>query len=263
MPNCKEIYHYLLKPEYFEQLQELMREQNIYESLNVREAFLKEEDFPYILFRIETEQVFAAQMVGMMLKIDSLLPEYTDDYYLPAIAMACDYDPEIMELINLENSVAHELIHIQDILSLIDKYPSYVTRVEKYGMNMVERLEDLKESIDLEVFKIFYLEPQALESDYDKGEKSIRTQLLGKILEYECRTKKEYIEMQLSDYLGNLSEIYKDKFPEEAKMIKKHTNASAVKYGKDVFGRTPLKRLRKLRKAYPSKMLLGLGIRQK
>ncbi len=264
MRNYEEIYHYLLKPDHFEQLQVLMKEQNIYESLNVKEVSLKNEDFPYVLFKIETDQIFAAQMVGLLLEIDSLLPEYTDEYYFPVIAMARNYDAEINHLINLEHSVAHELLHIKDILSLIENDPFYIQRLGKYGMNMLESIEDLQESIDFEVFKIFYLEPQAFESDFSNGEKTLRTMFFGKILEYECGTEQEYVEMQMSSYLGNLSEAYKDKFPDEGTAIKNHIDASAAKYGKDVLGEAPLQKLQELRKTYSVKMMVSaFGLRQR
>lgn len=265
MRNYEEIYHYLLKPDHFEQLQVLMKEQNIYGSLNVKDAFLEnKEGFPYILLKIETEQIFAAQMVGVLLKIDSLLPEYIDEYYFPVIAIARNYDSEINHLINQEYSVTHELLHIKDILSLIENDPSYISRLGKYGINMLESVEDLQESIDFEVSKIFYLEPQAFRSDFSNGEKILRTMFFGKILEYECETEQEYVEMQMSSYLGNLSEAYKDKFPDEDTAIKNHIDASAVKYGKDVFGEAPLEKLTELRKKYSLKMMLGaFGMRQR
>lgn len=259
--NYKEIYHYLLKPDHFEQLQALMKEQNIYETLNVKEALLKDEEFPYVLFSIETDQVFAAQMVGLLLEIDSLVPEYTEEYYLPVIAMARNYDSEINHLINQENSVAHELIHIRDILSLIEDDPSYIQRLNRYGINVVEDVEDLQESIDFEVFKIFHLEPQAFESDFSKGERTIRTLFLGKILAYECETEQEYVEMQMRNYVGNLSGFYKEKFPDEDEAIEKHIKASVIKYGKDIFGEEPLQRLEELHRMYSVKMLRAFGIK--
>jgi hypothetical protein len=256
----EEIYRYLLKPKQFKQIRLLMKEQNLFEYMNVQDVSLKNKDFPYVLFTIETDQIFAAQMVGLYLEIEELVPEYTGLFYLPIIAVAQNYDSEINRLINIENSVAHELIHIKDILSLIDKDPSYIERSGNYGMNTVKDAEDLRESIDLEIFKIFYLEPQAFRSDFSKGERMIRTMLLGKILEYECETETEYIEMQLCDYFGNLSEIYKEKFPNEGDTIKKYIDASVVKYGKAVFGESPLERVEEIRKSYPSKMLRAFGI---
>lgn len=197
--NYEETYRYLLRPERFGQLRELMEEQNVYASLNVKDILLKNEDFPYILFEIEADQIFAAQMVGLLLDIDALMPGYAGDYYLPVIAMARNYDPEINRLIHLENSLAHELLHIRDMLSLIESDPSYIRRLKRYGMNAIRKAKDLKGSIDFEVSKIFHLEQQAFESDFDRGERMIMTMFLGRVLEYECGTKQEYIEMKISD----------------------------------------------------------------
>ena len=259
MLSYQEIYLKLLDSQQFERLEKLMEEQNVYGSLRVTESLLERKDgFPYILLRIETDQVFAAQMVGLLLQIHHILPEYTDHYYLPVITMANGYDPQIKNLINQDNSITHELIHIKDILSLIDKDPSYLQRITLYNLNKLESSECLSESIDIEVFKIFYLEPQAFENDFNHGEKTIRTVFLGKLMEYECETKQEYIEMQISDYLGNLSGAYKNKFPNDKELIENQIASSVIKYGEDVFGTTPLEKLKKVRKAYPPKMLSSM-----
>ncbi len=80
------------------------------------------------------------------------------------------------------------------------------------------------------------------------------------ILEYECKTKQEYIEMQISDYILKLSDAYKEKFPDEDELIESHIESSVAIYGKNVFGEAPLQRLEKVRKMYSPKMLSSIGI---
>ncbi len=77
-------------------------------------------------------------------------------------------------------------------------------------------------------------------------------------MEYECKTKQEYIEMQMSDYLGSLSGAYKNKFPNDKKLIEYHIESSVIKYGENVFGATPLEKWKQIQEAYPSKMLSSM-----
>jgi hypothetical protein len=268
MFNYQEIYLKLLSLKQFDRLEKLMKEQNVHDSLRVSKSSLEtKEGFPYILLKIESDQVFAAQMIGLSLQIHELLPEYTDDYYLPVIAiheyrddllaMANGYNSTINNLIDQENAIKHELIHIKDILSLINKDPSYLKRIMLYSIHKIESSQYLPESVDIEVFKIFYLEPQALGNDFNQGEKTIRIVLLGELMEYNCKTSEEYIEMLISDYLEDLSMDYKKKFPNDTEFITNQMDVSIIKYGKEVFGKNPLERLKKIGEEYSSKMLSG------
>lgn len=259
MLSHQEIYQELLKPQHFEQFEQLMKTQNVHTSLNATAASLESKDgFPYVLLKINTEEIFAAQMVGLYLLIQDILPEYSEYFYFPAIAMANGYNPQIAKLINHENSIRHELLHIKDVLALIDKDPTYLERVTQYSLKQLDDEKNLAKSIAIEVFKIFYLEPQAFASDFSHGEKAIRTTFLGQIVEYQCQTKAEYIEMQLSDYLENLSLAYQNKFPQSKKRIEKKIESSVLKYGKEVLGSTPLEKLQQIRQDYPAKMLADM-----
>lgn len=257
--NNQAIYQKLLEPQHFDQLQQQMKAQHVFESLNVTAVAAGEQDgFPYILLTIKTEQLFAAQMVGLNLFIDSIVAEHSDPYYFPVITMAEGYDVKFSSRINQQNSIKHELIHVKDILALTDSDPTYLPRIRQYSLNKLADAKDLSKSIAIEVFKIFYLEPQAFASDFNLGEKTIRTQFMGQLLEYDCHTEQEYIEMQLSDYLGNLSAAYLSKFPHEKKRIEKKINASVMKYGQKTLGADPLASLAKIKQDYPTKILSGM-----
>lgn len=247
----KEIYSYLLVEQHFDQIKTLMKDQKIYESLGVQEVILEmDNQFPYILLKIVTDQVVAAQMIGVFINIESLLPEYTDSYYLPVIAIGINYELKYRKLINLQNTIEHELLHIKDVLFLIENDPTYYDRLMKYTLIQQENNEYLKESIDLEVFKIFNLEPQACGSDFDKGEKVIRVEFQGIMHEYECKTKQEYVEMQLVSYLNNILKICYDKFPEKRNEIHDYLQSSITKHGKNVYGLTPMTGFKKACEIY-------------
>ena len=68
----------LLEPQHFDQLQQQMKAQHVFESLNVTAIAAGEQDgFPYILLTIKTEQLFAAQMVGLNVLIDGIVADLT------------------------------------------------------------------------------------------------------------------------------------------------------------------------------------------
>ena len=96
MKSHSEIYLHLLQTEHFDQVQQLMKEQNVHEVLKVKSVSLEQRDgFPYLLFQINSDQIFAAQMVGLFLNISSILSEYDEGYYFPVIAMCDSYEEEI------------------------------------------------------------------------------------------------------------------------------------------------------------------------
>jgi len=55
-------------------------------------------------------------MLGLFVKITSIIPNYKKSfYYLPVIVMCNDYDDRIKGFINKELSIEHEVQHIKDV----------------------------------------------------------------------------------------------------------------------------------------------------
>jgi hypothetical protein len=106
MPSHLEIYFKLLDSRNFEHLKRLMIKQNVYKTIHALESSLEQRDgFPFVLMKIDSKEIFAAQMVGFLIQIEQLIPEHTDPYYFPVIAMADGYDAKISNLFNPETAI--------------------------------------------------------------------------------------------------------------------------------------------------------------
>ncbi len=261
----KELYYHLLREENLAALQLLMQEQNILTSFNVKKMeLLRQGNFPYLLFSVEIEEVYAAQYLGLFLDIKPIHPQYEREwYYLPIVAFCETYDERIMRLINKSNSIAHELLHLKDLLAWIEEEPSFPDRVRQFSLNNVKDADRLHESIDLEIQKIFRLEPKALQNDFERGEKSILSPSpFGKhTIKYECQSSEEYVQAQLSDYIETFQNAYVEKF-NCPRLVQAEVRQAVERYGVKLFGDEPYEKYREAARVSSKKIVDALLNRQ-
>jgi hypothetical protein len=217
---------------------------------------LVEEDLPYIYCTVRSEEMYCGQMIGFILDSDELEIEYSSTvYYLPAIIMRDDFVEDSGGLLKKDRILQHELLHVRDILTYLDKNPSFPENYRKYGMNGEVCIEDLPKSIDMELSKLFFLEPAASILDYNSGETYIVIPLddniNGKLAYYECHNIDEYVGLQMKNSLDRIRRTYEIKYPDDktvSSQIDQELNKALNKYGKDVFGKIPLQGLKDLDK---------------
>ena len=265
-----ELYYRIVKEENIEQLFSIMSER--LGSLNYRIIqleILQENDFPYICCQVSTDEIFCALMTGFFVDIKSIIYEYNEPYYyLPVIVYCDDYDDRIKGFIDKKISIEHELQHIKDMIELIKKYPDYPARSYRYGMNSITSVEDLAESIDLEMFKLFYIEPPAMRMDFYKGDRHILMPFDDKgktVVRCECDSAEEYVAIQLDSYIMRIKSDYKERFKdneEAAKLIAKEMDKGLTNHGKDVFGCDPVNGLKEFKNKFAPKLLLSMLNRQ-
>ena len=158
-----ELYHNIVKEHNLDQLYSIVGEELCAIGYVVVKIEIREEKkLRYVFCQIKNKEVFPAEIafsamtLGLFVKITSIIPNYKKPfYYLPVIVMCDDYDDRVKGLINRELSIGHELQHIKDILDLIKQYPDYPEKSFKFGINSITEVEDLVESIDFEMFKLF------------------------------------------------------------------------------------------------------------
>jgi len=198
------------------------------------------EGLPFLHIRVDTEDIFGARLTGLFLTqhmVRPLVPAYRHDFfYLPTICYCDTYPPSVAELIDPEASLTHELIHLRDMLGIIEKDATFVTRLRAYGLGGLESPKQLAKSVDLEVYKIFTLEPPAFKSDFQHGDRVFRMQFLGQILTHQCTTEEEYIRCQLADYIATLEASYQEKFPDQREAIRRHIRHAVNRHGRAIFG---------------------------
>jgi len=261
-----ELYYSIVKEGNLDQLHSIVSEQ--LDGIGykvVKIEICRKNDFRYISCQIKTEEVFSAQMIGFFVEITSIIPGYEKPYYyLPVVVFCCDYDDRIMGFIDRELSLEHELLHIKDMLELIKQYPDYPEKSYRYGINSITDVKDLSKSIDLEMFKIFFVEPPAMRCDFDKGEFCILIPFddkAEKVIRYECDSRDEYVGISIDSYLMRIRRNYKVKFEnneEASKMVDEEIDRALTCYGTGVFGRDPINGLTELRKKTAIKLLIAI-----
>ena len=123
---------------------------------------------------------------------------------------------------------------------------------------------DIPKSIDLEIFKLFYIEPPAMRIDFNKGEKSIFMPFddeSKKVVRYECDSIEEYVGINMNSYIMRIKQHYKNRFKndeEVSKIIDHEIDMALTCYGKDVFGQDHVKGLDELKKRSAPKLLLSM-----
>lgn len=158
--------------------------------------------------------------------------------------------------------MGHELLHLRDLLALIEKDPSYPVRALKVGIMSISEPCQIGKSVDFELFKIFAMEPQAYRLEFEMGETWIDVPCAGKQLRYECATAEELVTMRLADYVGTLEERYIKKFPGYEATIKKAVRRGANHHGSEVFGDRAYERIQEVNTQTSWKVLAQLSRRK-
>jgi hypothetical protein len=184
---------------------------------------------PYVRLDITAgENGLVAHCTGVWFDVRPLVgPEGEADYYLPVLGAS-----EVAST----PTIAHELLHLHDLLALIEQDPSYSERALELSVNSVSEPSQIGKSIEFELFKIFAMEPQAYRLEYEMGETWIDVSHAGQQVRYHCATAEELVTMRLADYIETLERRYVTKFPGYEATIRTAVRRSVNHHGREVFG---------------------------
>lgn len=256
--SYRDFYMKIVKKENEDKLIALLKENNCWERFEIAQLQVIETNpYPYILIELDILGEFAAQFLGIFLDIREYFTWYEqENFYLAVIACPADYLPNIKKYVNKNVSIAHELLHIRDIIDIIENEPGYLEKVFRYGFENIHDPLDLEKSIEFETGKTFKIEPQALENDFQNGENLIFTPFIfGMIMKYKCETKDEYIQLSMSNYIMDLQEMYIEKFKEAQDKIKEYFTNSVNRHGREIFGDKAYEQIVELKKGSANRML--------
>lgn len=256
--SYRDFYMKIVKKENEDKIITLLKENDCWERFQIKQLQVIEADpYAYILIDLDILGEFAAQYLGIFLDIRKHFPWYEqENFYLVAIACPADYHQSIKKYVNKDVSIAHELLHIRDIIMIIENDPGYLEKVFRYGFENIHDPADLEESIEFETGKTFKIEPQALENDFKNGENLIFAPFIfGMIMKYKCETKDEYIRLSMSNYIMDLQEMYIEKFEETQDKIKEYFKNSVNKHGRQIFGDNAYEKILELKKGSADRML--------
>ncbi len=233
----REIYEWLLHVDRREALLAQVRLQVIgLDMLDPSEMRVAEaQPLPYVLLGERTDDPdLKASCTSLYLDLRPLAaPRPDSDFYFPLIA-AADPDPV---------HIRHEVQHLHDLLDLCQRMPKYPYWARRSALGNITRASQIKESADLEVFKIFTLEPQAFRLDYEGGETTLPGPVLwGVDLTYRTASEDEFVNLRVAGYVMQLDLRFLKKFPREGDRIRKAIRVAANRHGRDFFGPEPYQR---------------------
>lgn len=226
----REIYTALLSPSLRDRLLATLEEEGILKLLKAHAlGVVDATPVPYVRLEINAgEDGIVAHCTGVWFDVRPLVgPEGEQDYYLPVLGVSQGASA---------STISHELLHLHDMLALIERDPSYPERALKLGINSISEPSQIEESVDFELFKIFAMEPQAYRLEYEMGETWIDASHAGQLVRYPCATVDELVTMRMADYVANLERRYVQMFPGSEAAIRKAIQRSADHHGREIFG---------------------------
>ncbi|UZW16042.1 hypothetical protein OSC52_09575 [Clostridium pasteurianum] len=256
----KNIYFKIVKEKNIQLLNKIFKEQGLIEYHHIDNIqFMCKNDFPYILITENNTGrnniVYAAKYIGLFLNLQKIIVDYKQLYYLPVIAIPAEYDKYIEKYVEKHLAIEHELIHVKDILQIIDTDDKYLSNVYNYALSNIKSVENIEKSIDFEIYKIFKLEPRALSSDYKGGLCMIYSDFIFGIAKYKCTSLEEYLQMEIYNYLSNLKSTYIEKFENNKKIIENIFKEKINKYGNEIYGENPYAEYKKVKDEFIHKLL--------
>lgn len=206
---------------------------------------------PYVRLEITAGvDGIVAHCTGVWFDVRPLVgPEGEQDYYLPVLGVAQGASI---------STISHELLHLHDMLALIEQDPSYSERALKLGINSISEPSQIAESVDFELFKIFAMEPQAYRLEYSLGETWIDVAHAGQPVRYHCSTAEELVTMHLASYVATLEHRYVKMFPRHEATIRKAVRRSANRHGRKLFGAQAHERIQEVNTQTSFKILVEL-----
>ncbi|TMQ09083.1 MAG: hypothetical protein E6J90_38775 [Deltaproteobacteria bacterium] len=226
----REIYMALLSRSLRDRLLATLEAEGILTLLKARAlSVVDATPLPYVRLEVNAgEDGLVAHCTGIWFDVRPLVGlEGEEDYYLPVLGVSQDASGP---------TIAHELLHLHDMLALIEQDPSYPERALKLSINSISDPSEIEGSIDFELFKIFAMEPQAYRLEYEMGETWIEVFDAGRPIRYHCATAEELVAMRMADYVASLERRYAKKFPGHEATIRQAVRVSVSHHGRAVFG---------------------------
>jgi hypothetical protein len=248
----REIYMALLSPSLRGRLLATLEEEGILTLLKARALEIVDATpVPYVRLEITAgEDGLVAHCTGVWFDVRPLVgPEGEQDYYLPVLGVAQGAST---------STISHELLHLHDLLALIEQDPSYSERALKLGINSISEPSQIEESVEFELFKIFAMEPQAYRLEYEIGETWIDAPHAGQYVRYHCATAEELVTMRLADYVATLERRYIKMFPGSEAAIREAIRRSAAHHGREIFGAQAYERIQQVNAQSSMKILMQI-----
>ncbi len=175
--NYKDAYYKFMKIGNFEEIKKILREQEYYSSCVIDEIeFRKKDGLPYLYLLLDSFERLSedacAMVDGIFIDIASIVPDWTDFFYLPVLVIRKENNNELKQFIDIDILEKHELVHINESINYINKNPNYIEEAMKYSVANCS-IAEIKQSINFEIRNIFTSELRAVKADYENEDRNI------------------------------------------------------------------------------------------
>ena len=203
--NYEHAYRALITPEKLPALKEQMTEFGIYSPAIIEALTIQTDgDLNYLYCPINLHEGWE-QTPGMLdstfVDFGDFLPEWKGEYYLSILFMARPDDYPFRRYMPYKAVLAHELLHLRQMIRRISADPGLIVRAKKYCFSAAKPKTALL-SLRYEIEKILVMETEAHAQDWDLGIRHLiqcEKNDQAKAIEYHDKTM--YIQQGISFYL--------------------------------------------------------------
>lgn len=251
----RSVYETLLSAGNERALARLLEEQGVLSLLRARSVEVRRDrPLPYVLLMIDADRGVFAQCTCVFVDVGGVVPQHAAvPYFLPMVALAEQGAGE--ETGRAAAALEHELLHLSDTLALIERDPDYPRRVFAYGIHNTTDPALLAESVDVEVFKLFALEPQAFALDYANGETALEIPFLGRVVRVACDSLEEFVHHRVAEYVKSLEREICEIHPGERPRVHAEIERAVERHGLSLFGPSAYRRVSEIHASTLPKML--------
>jgi hypothetical protein len=246
-------YLTILSAELSGRLLALLEEGDVHADLEVVSARAEiASGIPYVHFDVAPSTAFEAHCGGIPVDLRPLLgADAALDFYLPVLGVTPNASP---------TALAHELLHLRDLLDLVERDPGYPERAFRLALNTLTDSSLLDESIDLAICKAFAFEPQAYRLEYSLGETWIDVPSQhGEPLRIQCQSEDGLVGIRMADYVKQVEAAYLAKFPHGEAEIRASIVRATDRHGAALFGPTASRVVREIQRATALRLLVELA----
>jgi uncharacterized protein YwgA len=208
----------------------------IIEAVEIRNA----DDLKYLycpLDLYENWDVNAGMLDSTFVDFGDLLPEWTGNFYFPILFMCKKEDYRFHKYLPYPSVLAHELLHLRQMIDRITAEPTYITRASKCCLDATTD-KNMKDGLRFEIEKIFKMEAEAHALDWDLGVRHLMQWGDGKTpTATEYTDKKMYVQHGLVTYIGATMQAFNKKFPKQTADVTKGIEALVIEFGTPYFGK--------------------------
>jgi hypothetical protein len=168
--------------------------------------------------------------------LGDLVPDWEGLFYLPTLFMAKREDYLFDKYMPYQIVLAHELLHLKQIIKKITADPQLIFRANNYCLSGTHS-STLRHGLRYEIEKIFTMELEAHVQDWDLGMRFVlHEDGVGGMKAVQYFNKDTFVKHNIALYIMEIMMAFQKKFPNRKHEIKKIVQPLLAELGASLFG---------------------------